>query len=243
VSVFETLNKVDVSAHIDTKGGFKYLSWSWAWAEVSRNFITTRKVYCDKNDNNYHTDGKYCWVEVGVTIEGLEHIEMLPVMDFKNKSVPLEKVDSMAVNKAIQRATVKAIALHGLGLNLYAGEDLPMTPSTITASQIDHIQSLCSDAILKWALGQWRMATIADLQIQSFDKFEMFITKSVKESLLRWIADYHTKNNSPKPYIENSVKKHLGVENIISCNDINKLREYKQHLSEKAKEVKDGKVD
>ena len=65
------------------------------------------------------------WVKVGMTIEGLEHIEYLPVMDYRNQSIPLEKVTSMDVNKAIQRGLVKAIARHGLGLYIYANEDLP----------------------------------------------------------------------------------------------------------------------
>ena len=59
------------------------------------------------------------------TINGLEHIEELPVMDFKNKSVFLDSVTSFDVNKAIQRSLTKAVARHGLGLYIYAGEDLP----------------------------------------------------------------------------------------------------------------------
>ena len=58
-------------------------------------------------------------------MEGIEHIEMLPVMDFKNKSIPTEAVTSFDVNKAIQRSLTKAVARHGLGLYIYAGEDLP----------------------------------------------------------------------------------------------------------------------
>ena len=64
-------------------------------------------------------------MKTGVTIEGLEHIEYLPVMDYKNASIPVEKVTSMDMNKAIQRSLTKAAARHGLGLYIYAGEDLP----------------------------------------------------------------------------------------------------------------------
>ena len=74
---------------------------------------------------NYHTDGRTCWVKTGVTINGLEHIEYLPVMDYANKSIPVERVTSFDVNKAIQRSLTKAVARHGLGLYIYAGEDLP----------------------------------------------------------------------------------------------------------------------
>ena len=60
-----------------------------------------------------------------MTVNGIEHIEMLPVMDFKNSSIPLEQITSFDVNKAIQRSLTKAVARHGLGLYIYAGEDLP----------------------------------------------------------------------------------------------------------------------
>jgi hypothetical protein len=64
-------------------------------------------------------------VKTGVTIDGLEHIEYLPVMDFRNASITVDKVTSFDVNKAIQRSLTKAVARHGLGLYIYAGEDLP----------------------------------------------------------------------------------------------------------------------
>lgn len=68
---------------------------------------------------------KTCWVKTGVTIGNLEHIEELPVMDYRNKSILLNNVTSFDVNKAIQRSLTKALARHGLGLYIYAGEDLP----------------------------------------------------------------------------------------------------------------------
>lgn len=125
-SVFGELNAVNVNEKTEKKNGLTYLSWAWAWAEVKKRFPTaTYTVYEDVNGNFYHTDGMTCWVKTGVTIEGLEHIEYLPVMDFKNKSVPATNVTSTDVNKAIQRSLTKACARHGLGLYIYAGEDLP----------------------------------------------------------------------------------------------------------------------
>ena len=124
--VFSELNAVNVNEKTEKKNGLTYLSWAWAWAEVKKRFPTaTYTVYEDENGNFYHTDGMTCWVKTGVTIEGLEHIEYLPVMDFKNKSVPATNVTSTDVNKAIQRSLTKACARHGLGLYIYAGEDLP----------------------------------------------------------------------------------------------------------------------
>lgn len=129
-NVFETLNAINVSDKVEQKNKFNYLSWAWAWGEVKKLYPdTTYVVYENANGWNYHTDGRTAWVKVGVTIGGLEHIEMLPVMDFNNKSIPMEKITSYEVNKAIQRALTKAIARHGLGLYIYAGEDLPESDS------------------------------------------------------------------------------------------------------------------
>lgn len=123
---FATLNNINVNDHTEKKNGLTYLSWAWAWAEVKKLFPSaTYTIYEAANGCFYHTDGKTCWVKTGVTIEGLEHIEYLPVMDYRNASITLEKVTSFDVNKAIQRSLTKAVARHGLGLYIYAGEDLP----------------------------------------------------------------------------------------------------------------------
>lgn len=125
-TVFETLNSINVNEHTEKKGNLTYLSWAWAWAECKKAFPTAQyTVYENERGWNYFTDGKTCWVKTGVTIEEQEHIEYLPVMDFKNKSIPLENVTSFDVNKTIQRSLTKALARHGLGLYIYAGEDLP----------------------------------------------------------------------------------------------------------------------
>lgn len=126
MNVFRTLFDINVNDHTEEKNGLTYLSWGFAWAEVKKNFPdATYTVYENKDGWNYHTDGKTAWVKTGVTINGLEHIEYLPVMDFKNKSITLDNLTSFDVNKAIQRSLTKACARHGLGLYIYAGEDLP----------------------------------------------------------------------------------------------------------------------
>lgn len=123
---FSQLYQINVSDHVEKKNGLSYLSWAWAWAELKKLYPdATYTVYEDENGCFYHTDGRTCWVKTGVTVEGLEHIEYLPVMDHRNRSIPLEQVDSFSVNRAIQRSLTKAVARHGLGLYIYAGEDLP----------------------------------------------------------------------------------------------------------------------
>ena len=125
-SVFEVLNAIDCSEHIEKKNGLTYLSWAWAWQILKKHYpASTYTIYEDAMGRNFHTDGRTCWVKTGVCVEGIEHIEYLPVMDFRNASILLDKVTSFDVNKAIQRSLTKAVARHGLGLYIYAGEDLP----------------------------------------------------------------------------------------------------------------------
>jgi len=108
------------------KNGLTYLSWAWAWATAKENYPeATYTIYEDADGVFYHRDHNSAWVKTGVTIEGIEHIEYLPVMDFRNNSIDLVKIKSTDVNKAIQRSLTKALARHGLGLYVYAGEDLP----------------------------------------------------------------------------------------------------------------------
>ena len=123
---FNKLNDINVNEHTEKKNGLTYLSWAWAWAEVKKLFPdATYTIYENADGMFYHTDGKTCWVKTGVTVNGIEHIEYLPVMDNRNRSIPLEDVTSFDVNKAIQRSLTKSCGRHGLGLYLYAGSDLP----------------------------------------------------------------------------------------------------------------------
>lgn len=128
---FVTLNNINVNGKTEKKNGLTYLAWAFAWGEVKKlHPDATYTIYENETGWNYHTDGRTCWVKTGVTINGIEHIEYLPVMDFKNKSIPLDVVTSFDVNKAIQRSLTKAAARHGLGLYIYAGEDLPEDEKT-----------------------------------------------------------------------------------------------------------------
>ena len=131
MNYFEKLNSINVNDFTEKKGGLTYLSWAHAWKELKKLYpLSYYTVYQNDLEWNYFTDNKTCWVKTGVTVvfnDGteLEHIEYLPVMDFKNKSIALDDVTSFDVNKAIQRSLTKAVARHGLGIYIYAGEDLP----------------------------------------------------------------------------------------------------------------------
>ena len=123
---FTELNKIDVNDKTEKKGSLTYLSWAWAWGELKkRHPDATYTIYENEDGLFYHHDGRTAWVKTGVTVNGIEHIEYLPVMDYKNNSITIDKITSTDVNKTIQRSLTKAVARHGLGLYIYAGEDLP----------------------------------------------------------------------------------------------------------------------
>lgn len=131
-SVFGTLAAVNCNEHIEKKNNGKvelsYLSWAWAWHYIKSRYPNAYYTIYERQDGvPYWTDGRTAWVKTGVTIEGMEHIEYLPIMDYRNLSIPLEKITSMDMNKAIQRSLTKAAARHGLGLYIYAGEDIPLS--------------------------------------------------------------------------------------------------------------------
>ena len=139
---FEKLAAIDCGDKIEKKGKLSYLSWAWAWDQFKRVFPDSYfTVYETPNGCIYFTDGKTCWVKTGVTlVDGdysLELIERLPVMDNRNDSIPLERVTSRNVNDSIQRSLTKAVARHGLGLYVYAGEDLPEGADDIGGTPAD----------------------------------------------------------------------------------------------------------
>ncbi|MBR4755325.1 MAG: DUF1071 domain-containing protein [Bacteroidales bacterium] len=148
-SVFATLNSVNCNEHTEKKNGLTYLSWAWAWAEVKKRYPKAiYTIYENQEGWNYFTDGRTCWVKTGVTIERIEHIEYLPVMDYRNASIPFDKVTSFDVNKAIQRSLTKAAARHGLGLYIYAGEDLPEdAPAQPAEKPAVTVKPVCPDDV------------------------------------------------------------------------------------------------
>lgn len=182
-SVFSTLNAVNCNEHTEKKNNLTYLSWAWAWAEVKKLYPNASyTIYENANQWNYFTDGKTCWVKTGVTIEGLEHIEYLPVMDFRNNSIPADKVTSFDVNKAIQRSLTKACARHGLGLYIYAGEDLPEEeqPTAQPKNDIDILKLIAEvNACTKSAdvTKIWN----ANPELKTNDAFKMAVANKGKE--------------------------------------------------------------
>lgn len=136
---FEVLYNLDLSEDQKEKNGLLYLPWATAWGEVKKKFPDATytiykqpiKITQTKEDTVYERevlrpwfdDGRTGWVSTGVTINGIEHIEDLAIMDFKNKSIPADSIMSTDAVKSIQRSLTKACARHGVALNIYKGEE------------------------------------------------------------------------------------------------------------------------
>ena len=120
---FTQLSSVNVSEHVEKKGQFNYLSWPYAVAQLRMFDETATWEIRRFNGLPFLTTENGTFVEVAVTVKGVTLSQLHPVLDSKNK--PLLVPSAFDINTSIQRCLVKAIALHGLGLNVYAGEDLP----------------------------------------------------------------------------------------------------------------------
>lgn len=117
--IWKTLSEVNVNSDKERKGRFDYLSWADAWKHVQQN---TENAKYELHDDVVYPDGTR-EVRCSVWIDGISHMMWLAVMDNNNRAI--KNPDARAVNDARMRCLVKAIAMHGLGLYIYAGEDLP----------------------------------------------------------------------------------------------------------------------
>lgn len=154
-TLFNQLNKLNVNEHIEKKNGLSYLSWSWAHQQLKsidpdykvdiHTFphpdITNEQVFVP-----YLATPEGYFVQVSVTIKGKTETELLPVLDFKNKSLAKGSATTFDINKAHKRCFVKAAALHGLGLYIYNGEDMPESPKA-RPEQIGHLKTKVKEAL------------------------------------------------------------------------------------------------
>jgi hypothetical protein len=132
----------NVNEHTEKKGNLTYLSWAWAWAEaIKADPDATYKIEMF-GDKCFMDINGTAMVFVTVTMFGKPMTCQLPVMDYKNKAIP--NPDAFAVNTAIMRCMTKALSLHGLGLYIYAGEDLPEGEGSDidVNSMIDHLAAI-----------------------------------------------------------------------------------------------------
>ena len=123
--MFQTLSELDLTSAHKQKNNLTYLPWANAWTAVKTKFPdATYSVVKNSDGWLYHTDGRTCWVETSVTINGETQHETLAVMNYKNQAIPLTDVTSTDVGKSIKRCLVKNLALFGLDLNLWVGEEV-----------------------------------------------------------------------------------------------------------------------
>ncbi|BAU27606.1 uncharacterized protein DUF1071 [Aneurinibacillus soli] len=200
---FAELAKIDVSAHTEKKGKFTYLSWAWAVDVLRKHDPTaTWEVIRFNGVPFMSTDCGY-FVEVAVTCHGITLSQIHPVLDNSNK--PIAKPNTFQINTSIQRCLVKAIALHGLGLYIYAGEDLPDGETTKETPQESVLKP--TPAIrAKWetgggnpdALESWFANCIKDGK--SIEEIDQFLTEKIKE------MNGNTNSSQGKPATDNQRK-------------------------------------
>jgi hypothetical protein len=134
-STFEHLYAINVTDKTSTKVGMTYLPWASAWAIIKKEYPEAEYIFYENVDHEtgmvcpYFTDGKNgtCWVKVGTKLhkEGICYDMVLYVMDYKNNSIPADKITSRDWNTSLMRCLVKSLAMHGLGLYIYEKDDSP----------------------------------------------------------------------------------------------------------------------
>ena len=122
---YKDLRQINVSQHIEKKNGLSYLSWSWALDQLLQLDDSATWEYLEPKKF-----GESMMVFCKVTAFGKSRTAQLPVMDFRNQAIP--NPNAYQVNTAMQRCLAKAISLHGIGLYIYAGEDLPIPTEATT---------------------------------------------------------------------------------------------------------------
>ena len=147
---FKELSAIDVSPNVKQKGQFSYLSWPFA-IEMLGQYHPDAEIHVKRFPlpQNPELQVPYLqtpigfFVEVTVSINGVTRSQLHPVLDYKNQSVTVPT--TFEINTSIQRAMVKAIALHGLGLFIYQGEDLPLNAPDYTEDQFEQFNQLITD--------------------------------------------------------------------------------------------------
>lgn len=182
---YKVLSRINVNQHTEKKNGLTYLSWAWAWDTLMslypESYTSINRP--TESDFPYWTDGRTCWVDVCVTLvwngEERERHEIFPIMDYKNKSIPADKVTSFDVNTALQRAWTKCIARHGLGFYIYAGQDLPneeaeakrvAETSPITPEQAEKVKDLYRTEEIETMLKRLKKGTLAEVSQAQAEK-------------------------------------------------------------------------
>lgn len=253
----------------------KYLSWTHAWAGVCKAYPeATYEVVKQSNGLPYvYDDNTGYMVNTRVTIEGLTHEMWLFVMDGANKAMKskqysywvkdwneskrqnkeikkekhVEAASMFDINKTIMRCLVKNLAMFGYGINIYAGEDLPMTVKTVSKEDRESLVSKYGENIVIFVEQQnGAICDAPESQLQNIDQachnaaldlWKSQLTLALKERM-------RVDKNFVQPHISHSLKKHLsGCLNVADCNDLGLLQAYHAYNTAKIDELNNNKEE
>ena len=178
-STFMKLFKTDVSEYVKQKGKYNYLSWCFAVQELKRACPAARWGVTKAEDGSpfLKTECGY-FVEVWVDVDGVNLSQIHPVLD--NRNNPIEKPNAFQINTSLQRALAKCIALHGLGLYIFAGEDLP-EPNALTPTEEDNLYDLAKPLGKKFVDDLKNKAGKMELHANNYEAVIEKIQNMIKE--------------------------------------------------------------
>lgn len=166
-SVFKKLAAIDVSAYTEKKNGLTYLSWAQAWREFkSQCPEATYSIAKGAEGRPYIEDENLGYmVMTTVTVGDESHSMWLPVLDFRNKAIPVGQATMFDVNTALMRCLTKNLAMFGLGVYIYAGEDLPIEAAK---SAEDCLKTLADCNVIEDLAAAWKALPAAFKKRQDF---------------------------------------------------------------------------
>ena len=178
-STFMKLFKTDVSEYVKQKGNYNYLSWCFAVQELKRACPTARwgVTKAENGEPFLKTECGY-FVDVWVEVDGVSLSQIHPVLD--NRNDPIEKPNAFQINTSLQRALAKCIALHGLGLYIFAGEDLP-EPNALTPAEEDNLYDLAKPLGKKFVDDLKYKASKMELHANNYEAVIEKIQNMIKE--------------------------------------------------------------
>lgn len=186
--IFKTLNAINVNENTEKKGNLTYLSWAWAWTKVKEVYPDANykiKTYGELNKPYLYDEDLGYMVFTQVTIEDTTHEMWLPVMDFKNKAMMKGQATMFDINKTIMRCLTKNLGMFGLGLYIYAGEDLPAEVETYRV-KIETLKAIQSSAN---TVGVTPAELTKEMKTRFSKKKPTEMTEEEGQELLKWLED------------------------------------------------------
>ena len=178
-STFMKLFKTDVSEYVKQKGDYNYLSWAFAVQELKRVCPNARWGVTKAEDGSpfFKTACGY-FVDVWVEVDGVSLSQIHPVLDHRNEAV--ENPNAFQINTSLQRALAKCIALHGLGLYIFAGEDLP-EPDALTPAEADNLYDFAKPLGKKFVNDLKDKAFKMEIHVNNYEAVMEKIQNMIKE--------------------------------------------------------------